>query len=87
MSENPYQPPTEATPARRSGGLLKILGGALIVFGVLMFISAVNLALTKYDLHTSLGVSGALGGFVGALLITAGGLALFKRGQRKSAIP
>ena len=60
---------------------MKTLGIVVIVFGVLMFLSGINLAVTEYDLSSSHDISVCVGGFAFATIVLAGGIALFKRGN------
>ena len=61
---------------------MKAAGVIVLIFGCLLFVSATNLAIRRYDLSTSDGFSQAMGGFVFAILVVAGGIALYKRGTR-----
>jgi len=66
---------------------MKVLGYIVAVFGVLMLVSGVNLARTKYNLHSSDDFTQFLGGIAFSLLILAGGIALVRRSKPPGSGP
>ena len=62
---------------------MKVAGIVLAVVGGLMVLSGLNLALTKYDLHSSHDLSTLFGGLAVSALILLGGVAMILKAGSK----
>jgi uncharacterized membrane protein len=68
----------------RSEADMRIAGIILTVVGVLMLLSGVNLAFTKYDLKSSHDLSKLFGGLGVSAVILLGGVAMISKSRSKS---
>ena len=63
---------------------MKVLGIAVIIFGILLLVSTGHLALTEYDLRSKLDIGKVCGGILATFVVWAWGLSLIKKSNTRS---